>query len=99
MNTAEQELRDQLNELQKRVKELESRPVFVPQPYPVYWPYYGQPYYIPPPVPYWQPPYYYTTPVTFTVVAGCADAQTITITASCGDGIQVWTPPVGEPAV
>jgi hypothetical protein len=47
-------LKDRLEELEKRVKELEQRPivyppVYIPQPYPVPWPYYYQPL----PVPYW----------------------------------------------
>ena len=40
----------QIEELEKRIKALEARPVYIPQPYYV-------PYYIPPVVPYYPQPY------------------------------------------
>jgi hypothetical protein len=65
---AERKLRDQLNELTKRVQELESRPIFVPQPFYVPAPVYPSPVY---PM---TPPFYVGTPHPNTSFILCGNA-------------------------
>lgn len=60
--------KDRIEELERRVRELEQRPiayppVYIPQPYPV--PYYPSPYYVLPWIPP-QPPY-----VIVSTTSGC----------------------------
>jgi hypothetical protein len=52
--------KDKIEELERRIKELEGRPQYVP----VYWPIYVQPVpaYVPPPVPWFVPPGMFPTP-------------------------------------